>query len=134
MRLPASLIGIALAYGCPIAFAAEKAAPAKDQVAAATPATAAPSADRVANRKLLAKVRRAILHDKTLSMYAHNVRMAVEGGIVTITGEVRNAAERKKVEGIASKVAGVAKVDNQMTVTPPVAKASKPVKHAKRTR
>ena len=121
------LISFALAAGCAAAFAADRVAAtaARDNVVAA-PAAAAPSTNRGADRKLLAKVRRAILHDKTLSTAAHNVRMAANSGVITITGEVRNASEKKKVEALAAKVAGVTSVDSQLTFR--VAEVKKPAK------
>lgn len=126
------LVSLTLAAGCSAALAADRVAAtaARDNVAAA-PATAAPGTNRAADRKLLAKVRRAILHDKTLSTAAHNVRLAANSGVVTITGEVRNASEKKKVEALAAKVAGVTSVDSQLTFR--VAEVKKPVKKSVRT-
>ncbi len=126
------LISLTQAAGCSAALAADRVVvPAARDNVAAVPAAAAPGTNRGADRKLLAKVRRAILHDKTLSTAAHNVRLAANSGVVTITGEVRNASEKKKVEALAAKVAGVASVDSQLTFR--VAEVKKPVKKPART-
>ncbi len=126
------LISLTLAAGCSAALAADRVvAPAARDNVAAVPAAAAPGTNRGADRKLLAKVRRAILHEKTLSTAAHNVRLAANGGVVTITGEVRNASEKRKVEALAGRVAGVTSVDSQLTFR--VAEVKKPVKKSVRT-
>ena len=122
------LISLTLAAGCSSALAADRvvAPAARDNVVAAPAAAEPRPTTRAADRKLLAKVRRAILHDKTLSTAAHNVRMAANSGVITITGEVRNASEKKKVEALAGKVAGVTSVDSQLTFR--VAEVKKPAK------
>jgi osmotically-inducible protein OsmY len=136
--LPHLLISLALAAGCATAIAADKAAaPAKttDELAArqaaldkiaAVPGPADTKASRAADRKLLAAVRRAIIHDNTLSMAAHNVKLKASAGVITITGDVRTAAEKTKVEAIARKVAGVTSVESEITVPQPAAAKAKP--------
>lgn len=69
-----------------------------------------PTADDASNAKgdieLAAKVRRALVDDKSLSTYAHNIKVVANAGVVTITGPVKSDAERKQVEKIALDVAG----------------------------
>lgn len=69
-----------------------------------------------ADIKLAAAVRRAIVNDDALSMSAHNVKLVVARGVVTLRGPVKNAQEQAKVEADAKGVAGVTTVDNQLDV------------------
>ncbi len=66
--------------------------------------------------KLAAAVRRAIVHDKTLSMKAHNVKLIARGGVVTLRGPVASEQEKMKVAALVARVAGVTRVDNQLDV------------------
>jgi hyperosmotically inducible periplasmic protein len=69
-----------------------------------------------ADRELLAAVRRAVVKDKTLSKSAHNVKIVVKDGVVTLRGPVRSEDEKSKVEQIAQQVAGVTSVENQLDI------------------
>jgi hyperosmotically inducible periplasmic protein len=66
---------------------------------------------------LAAKVRRAIVSDRSLSLSAHNIKLVVVSGVATLRGPVATAGERTRVGDIASGVDGVAHVDNQLDVT-----------------
>ncbi len=66
------------------------------------------------DRMMTAKIRRSVVADKSLSMYAHNVKIIVVGGAVTLKGPVRSEAEKQAIADKAAHVA--AKVDNQITV------------------
>ncbi len=72
--------------------------------------------NRTQDRKLLASVRRAIVRDKTLSTKAHNVKVMVEGGVVTLRGPVKTAEEKAQVESVTKQVQGVSSIDNQLDV------------------
>lgn len=72
--------------------------------------------NRAQDRDLLAAVRRAIVGDKSLSTMAHNVKVLVESGTVTLRGPVKNSDEKDKVELLAKKVNGVIAIDNQLDV------------------
>ena len=72
-----------------------------------------------ADRDLSAKIRRSIMADKSLSTYAHNVKIISQNGTVTLKGPVRSDDEAKNVMGKATEVTGSAdKVVNQMSVQP----------------
>ena len=57
--------------------------------------------------------------NKTLSTYAHNVKIVSQDGHVTLKGPVRSDEEVKSVEAAATKVAGAGHVSNELTVAPP---------------
>jgi len=71
-----------------------------------------------ADRELAQKVRKAIVDDKSLSTYAHNVKVIARDGAVTLKGPVRSDEEKTAVEAKAVSVAGDGKVTNELTVAP----------------
>jgi osmotically-inducible protein OsmY len=70
-----------------------------------------------ADRETTAKIRKAVVDDDTLSVYAHNVKIITRDGRVTLRGPVRSTAEKASVAAKAEAVIGDA-VDNQLTVEP----------------
>ena len=66
---------------------------------------------------LTQKIRKSVMADKTLSTYAHNVKIVSVHGEVTLNGVVRDAHEKAEVAMKAEAVAGRGKVTNDMTVT-----------------
>ncbi|HVL00780.1 MAG TPA: BON domain-containing protein [Dongiaceae bacterium] len=71
------------------------------------------------DRNLLAAVRQTIVDDDSLSITAHNVKIIVQNGVVTLRGPVNTAAEKAKVESLAQAVAGVSSIDNQLDIKTP---------------
>lgn len=65
---------------------------------------------------VLAAVRSAIVDDKNLSVTAHNVKIVVVKGVVTLRGPVKSATEKSRVEELARNVAGVLNTDNQLDI------------------
>jgi hyperosmotically inducible protein len=75
------------------------------------------------DRDLAAKIRRSVMADKSLSTYAHNVKIISQNGTVTLKGPVRSDDEAASIVTKATDIAGGGdKVINQMSVQP----ASKP--------
>ena len=70
------------------------------------------------DRDITAKIRKAVVADKSLSTYAHNVKIVSQAGTVTLKGPVRSDDEVKSVMAKATDVAGAGKVVNQMSVQP----------------
>lgn len=62
------------------------------------------------------KIRKAIIADKGLSMYAHNVKIITENGTVTLKGPVKSDDEKQKVAAAAAGVVSQDKVVDQLTV------------------
>src|SRR5258705_12729201 len=54
--------------------------------------------ENAAHRELTQKIRRELMRDKTLSSYAHNVKVIAPGGQVPLHGPVRSEAEQQSVE------------------------------------
>lgn len=80
--------------------------------------TADQQKENASDRELTQKIRRALMQDKTLSSYAHNVKVIAQGGQVTLKGPVRTEDEKRTVETKAVEVAGAGHVTNQMSVAP----------------
>ena len=69
-----------------------------------------------ADRDTTAKIRRGIMADKDLSMYAHNVKIVTVNGAVTLKGPVKSEDEKTKVAEIAGNIVSSNKITNQITV------------------
>jgi hyperosmotically inducible protein len=80
--------------------------------------TADQQKENASDRELTQKIRRALMQDKTLSSYAHNVKIVAQGGQVTLKGPVRTEDEKRTVETKAVAVAGAGHVTNEMSVAP----------------
>src|ERR1700674_3389365 len=82
-------------------------------------ATADQQKMNAADRNLTARIRKSVMGDRTLSSYAHNVKIISQNGIVTLKGPVRSDGELKSVMAKAVEAAGGPdKVVNQMSVKP----------------
>jgi osmotically-inducible protein OsmY len=68
------------------------------------------------DRDLTQQIRKSVMADKSLSTYAHNVKIVAQGGVVTVKGPVRSDDERKAVVAKAEEVAGKGKVTDQLSV------------------
>ena len=81
-----------------------------------------PTADRqkmnATDRDLSKRVRSAIMSDKSLSTYAHNIKIVAQDGKVTLKGPVRSEEEKSTIEAKATEVAGAGNVINQLEVAP----------------
>jgi hyperosmotically inducible protein len=64
------------------------------------------------------QIRESVIKDKSLSTYAHNVKIITEAGMVTLKGPVRSDAEKRSIEEKAAAVVGPDKVTNELAVTP----------------
>jgi hyperosmotically inducible protein len=70
-----------------------------------------------ADRELSKKIRQAVIADKSLSTYAHNVKIVSQDGIVTLKGPVHSEAEKSTIEAKATEIAGGAdKVKSEISV------------------
>jgi hyperosmotically inducible periplasmic protein len=84
---------------------------------------AGPGADQQkmnpADRAITQKIRKAIHDDKSLSTYAHNIKIISQDGKVTLRGPVRSAEEKGAIEAKATEIAGGGNVTNLLEVAPP---------------
>lgn len=68
--------------------------------------------------RLTQTIRKHVMADKSLSVYAHNVKIVAVNGTVTLNGVVRTDEERTAIETQAVSVAGKDHVVNELKVAP----------------
>jgi len=81
-------------------------------------ATADRQKENRSDRDITQRIRRAIMLDKSLSTYAHNVKIVTQNGQVTLKGPVRSDDEKRAVEAKATEVVGENKVTSQLDIKP----------------
>jgi hyperosmotically inducible periplasmic protein len=72
-----------------------------------------------ADRATTKQIRSALMQDKTLSTYAHNIKIITQDGHVTLKGPVRTEDEKTAIGEKATQVAGTGNVTNHLTIAPP---------------
>ena len=72
-----------------------------------------------ADRELAEKIRKSVVADKSLSTYAHNVKIIVENGVVTLKGPVHSEEESRAIQAKAQQFTDASSIHNEITVTPP---------------
>ena len=80
--------------------------------------TADQQKENAGDRELTQKIRKSLMADKSLSTYAHNVKVVAQGGQVTLKGPVRTEEEKRNVEAKAVEVAGAGHVVNEISIAP----------------
>jgi hyperosmotically inducible protein len=70
------------------------------------------------DREITRDIRRSIVQDKSLSTYAHNIKIISQNGMVTLKGPVRSEEEKTAIEAKAAEIAGKDKVTSQLEVKP----------------
>ena len=80
--------------------------------------TADQAKETTPDRDIMQKIRKAVVADKSLSTYGHNVKIISEHGKVTLKGPVRSDDESKNIEAKAVEIAGAGNVTNQLSVAP----------------
>jgi hyperosmotically inducible protein len=117
-------LGLLVGGGVRITAAQQEKAPASDNTKVnkrdtdKSEATADRAKDNTNDREIMQKIRKSIVDDKSLSTYAHNVKIVSQHGKVTLKGPVRSDDEKKTIEQKATEVAGAGNVTNQMSVKP----------------
>jgi len=71
-----------------------------------------------ADRNITKQIRSSIMNDKSLSTYAHNIKIITQDGKVTLKGPVRTADDKASIEAKAVAIAGADNVTDQLTVAP----------------
>ena len=83
-----------------------------------TAVTAGSQKENHNDRYLTQQIRKAVIADKSLSTYAHNVKIITQDGKVTLRGPVRSEDEKNNVQAKAVAVVGEANVTNQLEIAP----------------
>jgi len=94
--------------------------PADNTAQNARGSAAVPTADQAGNSSsdtaIAQSVRKTVTGDGILSTNAHNCKIVVNRGVVTLAGPVNTDDERTRIEGIATATPGVTNVVNQLEV------------------
>ena len=64
------------------------------------------------------QIRKMVNQDKSLSTYAHNIKIITQDGKVTLRGPVRSEEEKSNLQAKAVGVAGEGNVTNQLEIAP----------------
>ena len=80
--------------------------------------TADQQKDNRSDRDITQQIRQSVMNDKSLSTYAHNVKIISQNGMVTLKGPVRSDDEKRVVEAKAAAIVGQDKVTSQLEVKP----------------
>lgn len=109
--------GLCLGLGVAPSFAQ---APDNTKINQRDRAKSQPTADQAKNgqtdREIMQKIRKAVVGDKSLSTYGHNVKIISQQGRVTLKGPVHSEEESKNIEAKAAEVAGSGNVNNLIEV------------------
>jgi hyperosmotically inducible protein len=62
------------------------------------------------------QIRKSVIADKSLSVYAHNAKIVADHGRVPLKGPIKSEEESKTLEAKAAEVVGAGNVTNQLTV------------------
>lgn len=116
MKMPRSIFAAVAAFGlfsvaCFAQTQPDNTAQNKDHAVTADSQSHARS-DRMTTHN----VRKAIVADKSLSAYAHNVKVITVNGAVTLKGPVRSEEEKQKVQADAANVVSADSITNELTV------------------
>jgi hyperosmotically inducible protein len=62
------------------------------------------------------KIRQSLTRDKSMSTYAHNLKIITRNGMVELKGPVKSQEEKDAVGAKATEIAGASNVKNDLTV------------------
>ena len=79
--------------------------------------TAIDQSDEPRDRALVARIRRDLVLDRSLSVRAKSVVVVVRDGVATLRGDVPDRAEHDRVVALVVSVPGVVRVDDRLVST-----------------
>jgi hyperosmotically inducible protein len=80
-------------------------------------ATADQQKSNQSDRDITRDIRRSLMADKSLSTYAHNIKIISQNGMVTLKGPVKSEDEKKEILAKATAVVGSQdKITDQLSV------------------
>lgn len=118
------VLAFLLTLAVPLASAQDASQPAPDNTKvnerdrSKTEPTADQQKESPSDREMARDIRQSIVQDKSLSTYAHNIKVISQNGMVTLKGPVRSEEEKSAIEAKAEKIAGKDKVTSQLEVKP----------------
>ena len=70
------------------------------------------------DREITQDIRQAVVDDKSLSTYAHNVKIITVDGMITLRGPVKSENEKRTIEEKAGQIAGKDKIKSEIEIAP----------------
>jgi hyperosmotically inducible periplasmic protein len=117
VRIKAALLLMALSAGLSLAAARQDADNTKMNKQSQNKTESADTAKNTkSDLQLMKEIRRAVVKDKSLSTYAHNVKIVAKNGKVTLRGPVKSDEEKQSIEQKAVEIAGSGNVSNEISV------------------
>jgi hyperosmotically inducible protein len=62
------------------------------------------------------KIRQSLTRDKSMSTYAHNIKIITRNGVVELKGPVKSQEEKDAIGAKATEIAGASNVKNDVTI------------------
>jgi osmotically-inducible protein OsmY len=81
-------------------------------------ATSDAQTNKATDLDLTKRIRQSVMADKSLSTYAHNIKIVTVNGSVTLNGVVRSEDEKATIETKAANIAGKNKVTSDLKIAP----------------
>ena len=119
--LAASLLFGAVLVAAPLPFQSQAPDNTKNNQGDAAPGAMTADHQKMnpSDRETSRQIRSAIMKDKNLSTYSHNIKIITQDGKVTLKGPVRSDDEKANIEAKAAAVVGADNVTSLLTVAPP---------------
>jgi osmotically-inducible protein OsmY len=80
--------------------------------------TAGAQTNNATDLDLTKRIRQSVMADKSLSTYAHNIKIVTVNGSVTLNGVVRSEDEKGEIEMKAANIAGKDRVTSDLKIAP----------------
>lgn len=80
--------------------------------------TAGAQTNNATDLDLTKRIRQNVMADKSLSTYAHNIKIVTVNGSVTLNGVVRSEDEKGAIEMKAANIAGKDRVTSDLKIAP----------------
>jgi osmotically-inducible protein OsmY len=78
--------------------------------------TAESQSSNLLDIQITRNIRKKLVADKNLSLYAKNIKIITRNGLVQLKGPVKNMADKDQVETIAKSEAGASKIVSQLEI------------------
>ena len=84
-----------------------------------TTTTAGSQKNDAADMQITKQIRESIVADKSISTYAHNIKIVAVGSNVTLNGVVRSQEEKDSIQSKAQAVVSNGSITNNLKIAPP---------------
>jgi hyperosmotically inducible periplasmic protein len=117
-KVASAALAVVCSFSPLLAQTDQKPAPDNSKVNADHATTADNQSNASSDRLMTANVRKAIMADKELSTYAHNIKIVTMNGHVTLKGPVKSEDEKQRIASDVISIIPADSLTNQLTVKP----------------